>query len=288
MKPRDIPRSLVRSLRLRFTEPARLGEKSRHLPNPLVVSFTSIPSRMGVVDITIRSLLDQTVRPERIVLWLEPHMEGRVPDRVGALAGERFEIRFRDGRSSHMKLVPALQEFPEHVVVTCDDDQIYPRDWLERLYREHRDHPGEVVAHECRRILYDAHGEPLAYRKWRRERPGTSHPDTLALGYGGVVYPPGSLHPDVTDEAAFMELAPRADDLWFKAMEDRQGTGVRRSASPPRKPLPVLFSQRVTLGSTNIHEDGNRNQWIRLCARYGLGPAGRAAQGHAGDPERNL
>lgn len=272
MKVPDIPRSLARALQLRLSDPGKLGAGSPALEIPVVVSFTSIPSRMRVVHTTIRGLLDQSVRPERIVLWLEPHLQGRVPPSVERLVGDRFEVRFRPGRSSHMKLLPALVDFPDHVVVTCDDDHIYPRDWLERLLAEHRRHPGEVVAHECRRILYDARGEPLRYRKWRAEKRGVSHRDTLALGYGGVVYPPGALHPDAADESLFMRLAPKADDLWFKAMEDLQGTPVRRSADPPPKPLPVLFSQRVTLGSTNIWEDGNRDQWIRICEHYDLVP----------------
>lgn len=288
MKIPDIPRSIARTLQLRRADPRTLGADSPSLDTPVVVSFTSIPSRIGVVHITVRGLLDQTVRPELIVLWLEPHLQGQVPSSVERLVGDRFEIRFRPGRSSHMKLLPALTEFPEHGVVTCDDDHIYPRDWLERLLVEHRAHPGEVVAHECRRILYGSDGEPLEYRKWRAEKRGESHPDTLALGYGGVLYPPGALHRDVVNESLFMRLAPRADDLWFKAMEDLQGTRVRRSADPPPKPLPVMFSQRVTLGSTNIWKDGNRDQWIRICEHYGLGPGHGTGDGGGGGGEQNL
>jgi len=173
-----------------------------------------------------------------------------------------------------MKLVPALQEFPGHVIVNCDDDHMYPERWLEGLYRAHTEHPGEVVAHECRRILYGDDGEPLGYRLWRAEKPGVSHPDTLALGYGGTLYPPGALHPDATREDLFMELAPKADDLWFKAMSVLQGTSTRRTPHPPRKPLFVLFSQKEKLGTTNIWQDGNVDQWNRIRRHYGIGPGG--------------
>lgn len=275
MKAKDIPRSIATAWRLNGIPPEGLGKGAEALEKPVLISLTSIPSRLPVVHSTIRSLLDQSVRPRLIVLWLNEALEGAIPEKLQRLCGDRFEIRFRPGTSAHRKLVFALEEFPDHAVVNCDDDHMYPRDWLERLYREYLSHPEEVVAHQCRRILYDDDGRPLGYRLWRGEKPGVSHPDTLAVGYGGTLYPPGALHPDVTDAALYMELAPRADDLWFKAMGVLQGTSTRRSTDPPRKPLPVLRSQKEALGSTNIWEDGNVEQWNRICRHYGIGPGGR-------------
>ena len=71
MKTKEIPRSLWREWRLRRAAVGRLGRGARRLSDPVLVSFTSIPSRLGVVHLTVRSLLDQTVRPDGIVLWLE-------------------------------------------------------------------------------------------------------------------------------------------------------------------------------------------------------------------------
>lgn len=274
MKTKEVPLSLFTALRLKLTPAGRLGAGARRLETPVLVSFTSIPSRLHVLHLTVRSLLAQSVRPDGILLWLNETLEGRVPLPLARLVGERFQIRFRPGTSAHRKLVYPLREFPGHTVVTCDDDHMYPRDWLERLHDAHRAHPGEVVAHECRRIAYGADGRVRPYREWGGEEPGEAHRDTLAIGYGGTLYPPGALHPDVTDEALYLELAPRADDLWFKAMSLRAGTATRRSPHPPRKPVPILRSQEEALGDTNIHEDGNRTQWEALVGRYGVGPAG--------------
>ena len=45
-------------------------------------------------------------------------------------------------------------------------------------------------------------------------------------GVGGVLYPPHSLHPEVSNEKVFMDICPHADDLWFYAMAVMAGTKV--------------------------------------------------------------
>jgi hypothetical protein len=270
MKLKELPRSIYTEWRLSRTPLEELGASATPLSDRVIVSLTSIRSRLPVVHLAIRSLMDQTVRPERIMLWLGDDLRGRLPPSLEALIGERLEIRYRADTGSYKKLVYALQEFPEHTVVTADDDHLYPRNWLERLWDEHRDFPDEVVAHECRRISYGTAGNVLPYVRWPSERPGVSHPGTVAVGYGGVLYPPGVLFRDVTDASLYRELAPQADDLWFKAMSSLFGTRTRRSRNPPRKPLPLRGSQTETLGKSNIGEDRNREQWEKISRHYGL------------------
>jgi len=268
VKTRELPRSLWRAWRLRRTPVDRLGTDAPRLPGRVLVSLTSIPSRLGVVPLTIRSLLAQTVRPDRIVLWLNEELDGAVPEDLRKLEGSRFEVRYRTGTSPHRKLVGALREFPDHLVIVCDDDHMYPRDWLARLHREHLATPESIVGNECRRIVMTGPRSARPYGEWVGEAPGASSPGTLAIGYGGVAYPSGSLHEDAVERSLYLELAPRADDLWFKAMARRVGTRVRRATHPPRKPLPILRSQRERLGSTNIEGDGNRRQWELLVQRF--------------------
>ena len=40
----------------------------------------------------------------------------------------------------------------------------------------------------------------------------------MLTGVGAILYWPGCFHADIQKEELFMELAPTADDLWFKAM----------------------------------------------------------------------
>jgi len=268
MKLKEYPVSAWHSLKLWLTPAASLEAKSNGHEIPVIVSLTSIPSRLPILHLTIRSLLRQTVRPERIVLWLHHDLKAEVPKRLSSLQSDLFEIRYAEQTCAHRKLVHALTAFPGKTIVTCDDDLLYQANWLSSLYQEHLHHPEEVVAHECRRIQYDNEGNTEPYSQWRAEQPGTSHPDTLAIGYGGTLYPPGRLHSNTTQADLYLNLAPRADDLWFKAMSFLNGTQVRRTDNAPKRPIPIIRSQAEALGHTNIKQDQNRTQWNAIRTHY--------------------
>jgi len=268
MKLKELPGALWHSLRRRLARPRRPAG----IPVPVTVTLTSIPSRLHALDIVVKSLLAQATAPERIVVWLREDLRGSVPDRVRRLEGDRVRIRFVPLGSSHKKLVFAVAENPDRVHVTCDDDMIYPTEWLGRLWAEHLRHPGDIIANDVRAVRYDDAGDPLPYERWRLDPDETREtaPEFMSVGWAGVLYPPRCFHPDVTREELFLDLTPRADDLWFKAMSHLAGTRVRRAPDPGRSPIPIPFTQGVALKRANVAEDRNRTQWMALMEAYDL------------------
>lgn len=63
----------------------------------------------------------------------------------------------------YKKLIPALEKYPDNIIVTADDDIFYRPDWLKFLYDEHTKNPDCVVAHRCQRIRLDAQGKLYSY-----------------------------------------------------------------------------------------------------------------------------
>ena len=125
-----------------------------------------------------------------------------------------------------------------------------------------------MIAHQCRAITV-SNDELLSYDKWPTIKDkNVSCANFLPIGYGGVLYPVGALHIDVTDASKYMMLAPKADDLWFKAMSFINKTQVRRSSNPGEKPLPIIGAKGSSLATTNISQDGNRIQWQAICDYY--------------------
>lgn len=269
MKLKEVPKSLTTAFKLRTTPVDKLGQGAKQCEFPLVVSLTSIPSRLAILHLTIRSLLNQTVAPEKVILWLHESIESKLPNQLRKLEGNRFEIRYSDQTCSHRKLVETLKTYEGKTIVTCDDDVMYANDWLDRLITEHKQYPSAVIAHECRKITYD-NGFPVSYNMWNSQTPGGSSSNTLAIGYGGVLYPPNSLYSDVTHKELYLKITPKADDLWFKAMTLLNGTETRRTSQPNPKPTPIFFSQGVSLKKHNVRQDGNRLQWIALDEHYHL------------------
>ena len=105
----------------------------------IIVSLTTIPSRMDGLDDTLKSLLDQSRRPARIVLNV-PAFSIRekkayvVPERLRALAS--LEVRQCDDVGPATKLIPTLLAVSgETRILVVDDDRIYPP-WLLARYEE--------------------------------------------------------------------------------------------------------------------------------------------------------
>lgn len=196
----------------------------------LVVSLTSYPRRFKKLHIVIESLMRQILKPTKIVLWLSkaevPDLN-LVPQDIRKYMDRGLDIRFvGENYKSYNKLVYAVSEFGRSIIVTVDDDTIYLDYFLRDLYERWLEYPECIVAYSCKVIRLKDKRELMPYRDWPHADISGPSSRLIQLGYAGVLYPPGSLHDDVTRADLFMELAPTNDDIWFKAMALLKGTKV--------------------------------------------------------------
>lgn len=199
----------------------------------LIVSLTSFGRRLFDVPYTIQSIMRQTVKPNRIVLWIDQQDKNNIPVQLKNLQNRGLEIKlYSPDIRSYKKLIPALKEFPEDVIVTVDDDVFYECDLIERLVKAHRENPQDIIAARCHKIKLDEAGTPLPYNSWAwNVQDETASSLNFLTGVGGVLYPPHSLHSDVMNEKVFKSLAPTADDVWFHFMAVKNGTKIRKVAT---------------------------------------------------------
>ncbi|SEO49017.1 hypothetical protein SAMN04490248_1063 [Salinihabitans flavidus] len=110
------------------------------------ISLTTIPSRIGMIEQTLKGLLDQTRPPKRVVLNVPEYSEREkrpyeIPEVLLGLSGVRIR-RCRDWGPA-TKMIPALLEAePDAPVLVADDDRIYPArfvEWAERWAAERPD-----------------------------------------------------------------------------------------------------------------------------------------------------
>ncbi|GAB3991770.1 hypothetical protein [Nocardioides marmoraquaticus] len=252
--------------------PLRGSHRCTGLRTDPLVALTSYPPRMGRVHLTLRSLLRQSRPPGTVVLVLaEEEFPGRaLPRKIRRLASRGVEVRWTaDNLRSFKKLVPLLHELSERVVVTVDDDVVYPHAWLEELWAAHLRAPTTVWGTRGREIVV-RDGRLQPYGTWPFAGPSTSSDLTLLTGMGGILYPPGSLPTETSDVGAAMRLCPRADDVWFKACAAAAGTEVRQVGSEPLD-LPTRWrGQRSGLTATNLHGGENDRQLRETLAHFGL------------------
>lgn len=209
----------------------------------IIISLTSYPARINTVNETICTLINQTIQADKIVLWLNPELfpnkESDLPNNLLELRNNGiFEIRWYHNIKSYTKLIPSLLDFPNDIIVTADDDILYPPNWLESLYNGYKLYPNSIQCHRAFKVRIK-NKKILPYKEWYRGEiingrgaMGVLHSETeigfmnFFTGVSGVLYPPHCLHKDVFNEKIFMNLAATEDDVWFWIMALKNGTCI--------------------------------------------------------------
>lgn len=234
----------------------------------LVVSLTSHAPRFGALELTLRSLLLQSLRPERVVLWLGYDDMPLVPTEVRTLERAGLEIRACEDFGPHTKYVHALREWPDARIAICDDDTYYRPDWLADLVAE--DRAGEIPCHRIHRVTLDEQGFPQPYRRWEHDcEARDASPLNFPTGVGGALLRLDRFDDRVLDTDTARALCPTTDDLWLYAMARLAGTCFRLAG--PYEPLVVWRgSQDSALWRTNVVEGANDRAMAAIVARFGV------------------
>jgi hypothetical protein len=270
-RPPKLVRRLTR-LRNRLLLHARWLWKSPGRPHgrqtPVIVSLTSYPARFATLDLTLKSLLLQSVQPDRLILWIAHEDAAQLPRAVTSLTPYGLDIRFCENWRSFKKIIPALAEFPEADIVTADDDIYYWREWLEELIEASERHPRDVIAHRVHEITTDGDGNLRPYGQWHKKRNNVeASAHNFATGVAGVYYPAGCFHSDVLNAPQFMRLCPAADDVWLYWMVRMNGRFERHSGTR-QDVMPWRGTQKSALWK--INKSANDAQIEAMVEAYGL------------------
>lgn len=237
-------------------------------PGGPVVSLTTYGPRLALVHLTLESIARGTLRPSRLILWLDDTLDAPLPDALSRLARRGLEIRRTPNFGPHNKYHPYLQSTTPAQrhglpLVTADDDTVYPEGWLAGLHAAWRLQPGIVHCWNARVVTLTADG--LApYAQWphcRSIAPSMRH---VALGVSGTAYPTALQDRLQAAGAAFTAICPRADDLWLHLQMLRAGILVRQLAPRARLYPELPGSQAVNLAAHNVHQGGNDQQAAAL------------------------
>lgn len=150
----------------------------------VIVSLTSYKPRINDVKYAVYSLLNQTLPPDKLILWLDedsfPQREENLPRDLLRLRKFGLTIDWCENLRPYKKLIPVLEKYPDDIIVTADDDIFYRPDWLKILYDEHLKYPDCVVAHRAHRMRLDTRGNIYPYVMWHSEiKPLHNPPHTI-------------------------------------------------------------------------------------------------------------
>lgn len=224
----------------------------------VIVSFTSFPARIKKVWIVVECLLRQTIKPDKIILYLSKKQFSTLdvlPKKLLKLQQRGLEIILvEEDIKPHKKYYYALKQYPLDYIITVDDDNFYESDFVEKLLYYSRVHINCIICNRASKITYT--GDCVSkYNKWKRASSFSIDNGNFFIGCGGVLYPPESLHPKVLDIKTFSTLCPLTDDIWLNLMARLNSTPI--FVTDNSIVLPIYNKNPQNLYSHNIGESNN-------------------------------
>lgn len=225
----------------------------------VTASLTSFPARIEYVHWAIKSLMLQSYKPDRVVLWLseEQFPDHKLPAQLTALQENGLEIYFvPDNLYGHKKHYDALRAQKENeLVITFDDDIIYPPNSIEKLIKTHKKFPNCVVCNRAQAMYYLKDGTMQNPGRWKTiSNIGLKEPtyQLLPSNGGGCLYPFGAVKKDLVDAELIKKTALKADDLWVMFVCAESGTKVIKTCKYHKIFSLVVEAQVVQLATANI------------------------------------
>lgn len=229
----------------------------------VIASLTSYPARISYVHLAIKSLMLQAYKPDRIVLYLakEQFPTKELPKELIALCEYGLEIIWMHDIYGHKKyFYPVVNQKDNEVVITFDDDIIYPKNAIKRLMKTHKKFPNCLV---CERgQIYDKRFESNPGLWKIISSHGVKKP-TYSMNPspgGGCLIPKGAFYIDATNEEKIRELAYKNDDLWYMFMCAQNKTKMVKTRKYHRTFSVIDGSQAEQMATENVL--GNKNAVI--------------------------
>ena len=239
----------------------------------LTCSLTTFPDRIDTVQYTIKSLFNQSVKPDRIILWLATsefeHIE--LPESIHALVQRGLEIRYCDNYYGHKRYYKLIEEQQENeCIIMFDDDIIFPYYLIERLYDKWRQFPDCIICDRGQLITFEGNMvvDPRCWSATSNE--GIDEPSykILASPGGGCLLPPRSLYKDAANTELISKYALKTGDVWLMFQAVQNDTRIVRTHKYHRIFILTEKTQTVQLGRDAIYSGRYMKSFEALLNAY--------------------
>ena len=237
-----------------------LNKNKRDIPN-IIVSLTSYPKRFANMDLCIKSILNQNFKPDKIIIWLgsdtEPELAKQWFDKYKKY-GVEYVIDTKNNYYSHKKYLYAFEKYNKSIIITFDDDLIYPKNTIKLLIKKYKKYPNSIIAHRVHKITWS--GEKInKYNDWIYECFTCFKPthELLATTGAGTLFPPNTYKKNDLNFDLIKNYALTADDIWLKMMAVKNNVKVVWTGKFLQMPAEVSSTKENALSNVNIRESRN-------------------------------
>lgn len=254
-------------LTLQFGSMITLG--SRPTREEVIVSLTTFPPRVWQCAVAIESIFRQTVHPGAVLLTLasEEFPGRKVPWVLKKLVKRGLQIAWVDeNNKSYDKLLTASLKFPNHAIITIDDDKILNPWFLEEMVAAHSQLPSHVIGYRGWEMRCEE--DNIRYGDgWVRATEETPSWQLFLPGNAGVLYPKDSLGEKLHRMDIALSLSPTNDDFWFWGLVHESKTPLMCLGKPPHRSIPSI---RRSPALRDVNEASNDFQFQKTIDHFRL------------------
>lgn len=203
----------------------------------LTVNLTTTHSRLHLCSATVWSLMNQSLKPDFIVLWVSRDSylsdEGikQTPDIVQKFntINNIIVVNYVSNTGPYRKIIPALRKGNHSdIMVYADDDVIYGYDWLKTLVDCFNRYDRKcVVASRVRIIDKNIFGSTKSYSSFDISTSEEKYNERFIItGVGGAILTKDLIDSQYLNDDSFIVVAPKTDDIWISKIIELSGTSV--------------------------------------------------------------
>ena len=198
----------------------------------IVVSFTTIPSRIEHISPTIKSLLYQKRLPKKIILCL-PHKSFRdgeaynIPSWIEELESVQI-LRVDQDYGPATKFIPTLEKMEgDEAILVLDDDHIYPPGYIQEFEKGNDMYPDFLLTASGWRVPKDLVDKPTSFisnilktppTPVKGTRIGKLYQTDIVQGYAGYLIKPQFFDiQKLKNYEGTPEILKYVDDVWISA-----------------------------------------------------------------------
>ncbi len=239
----------------------------------LVFTLTSFPDRIDTVQYTLRTLFNQSMKPDRVILWLaEEEFQGvELPQSIKDFQSIGLEVRYCENMFGHKRYYKLLPEQKENeLIVMFDDDILFQKYTVERLYDKWEKYPDCIVC-ERGQVMTFTDNKVMNPGRWSSTSAiGVNDPSfrILASPGGACLLPYNALYKDATNTAIINEIALKTGDIWLMFMAVANDTKIIRSHKNHRTFIQYEDKQTVQLGHEAIYQGRYEKTFAELSKKY--------------------
>ena len=104
---------------------------------PIIVSMTSWKDRINTVYQSLKTLQNQTLKPDKIILWLSSDEIDKNSLPEDLKNGDWYEIHWVDKNLMSFKKFLSIEQMPNAINITLDDDFLWNNKIIEQLYNNY-------------------------------------------------------------------------------------------------------------------------------------------------------